>query len=66
MVPAMRKDLIPTVPAPRQAGKSRQEKLECMGFTFLRFHDTDVRKNLDGVLKRIECWINEFEGGDTP
>ncbi|ODS34604.1 MAG: hypothetical protein SCARUB_00184 [Candidatus Scalindua rubra] len=45
-----------------EADKSRQEKLERMGFAFLRFHDLDVKKNLDGVLKRIECWINKFEG----
>jgi very-short-patch-repair endonuclease len=48
------------------ADKSRQDKLERMGFTFFRFHDIDVRKNLDGVLKRIECWINEFEGRQPP
>ena len=49
-----------------EADKSRQEKLESMGFAFLRFHDLDVKKNLDGVLKRIECWINEFGGIQPP
>jgi very-short-patch-repair endonuclease len=39
----------------------RQKKLERMGFAFLRFHDLDVKKNLEGVLQRIEIWMNEFE-----
>ncbi len=49
-----------------EADKSRQEKLERMGFAFLRFYDLDVKKNIDGVLERIECWINEFEGRQPP
>jgi very-short-patch-repair endonuclease len=49
-----------------EADKSRQEKLERMGFVFLRFYDLDVKKNIDGVLERIECWINEFEGRQPP
>ena len=49
-----------------ETDKSRQEQLERMGFAFLRFHDLDVKKNLDGVLERIECWLNEFEGKQPP
>lgn len=49
-----------------EADISRQEKLERMGFSFLRFHDTDVKKNLNGILKSIECWINEFERTQPP
>ncbi len=44
-----------------EADKFRQEKLERMGLTFLRFHDIDVKKNLEGVLQQIEIWINGFE-----
>ena len=39
----------------------RQEKLESLGLSFLRFYDSDVKKNLDGVLRAIEHWIREFE-----
>jgi very-short-patch-repair endonuclease len=49
-----------------EVDKSRQEKLERMGFAFLRFYDLDVKKNIDGVLERIECWISEFEGKQPP
>ncbi len=41
--------------------KFRQEKLERTGLAFLRFSDLDIKKNMQGVLERIECWINEFE-----
>lgn len=49
-----------------EADISRQEKLERMGFALLRFHDLDIKKNLDGVLKSIECWINEYEKRQPP
>jgi very-short-patch-repair endonuclease len=39
----------------------RQKKLEKLGVQFLRFDDLEVVHNLDGVLKRIERWIDEFE-----
>ena len=35
----------------------RQEKLESLGFDFLRFWDSEVKQNLEGVLLTIEEWI---------
>ncbi len=32
-----------------------------MGLKFLRFNDLDVKKNIQGVLERIEYWTTEFE-----
>lgn len=39
----------------------RQQRLESLGIHFLRFSDHDVKNNMDGVLKRIESWIEDFE-----
>ena len=39
----------------------RQKKLENLGIQFLRFDDLEVVHNLDGVLKRIEGWIDDYE-----
>ena len=39
----------------------RQTILEQMGLHFLRFHDEQVRKDMDIVLKAIENYISEFE-----
>lgn len=39
----------------------RQERLETLGFTVLRFLDRDVKMNLAGVLDSIENWISEYE-----
>ncbi|BDQ02086.1 MAG: hypothetical protein KatS3mg036_1053 [Ignavibacterium sp.] len=41
--------------------RMRQKKLEEFGISFLRFDDMEIRHNLDGVIKRIEEWIDEFE-----
>ncbi len=40
---------------------SRQERLESLGVRFLRFNDLDIKKNLNGVLGRIESWIKEHQ-----
>ena len=40
---------------------TRQRKLESLGLSFLRFYDSDVKKNLNGVLLVIENWIKKFE-----
>ena len=37
--------------------KKRQEQLEALGISFLRFNDLDVKKNMNGVLAKIEEWI---------
>jgi len=39
----------------------RQRELETLGLSFLRFYDSDVKKNLDGVLKAIRYWVDGFE-----
>ena len=39
----------------------RQTILEQMGLNFLRFHDEQVRKDMDLVLKAIGNYISEFK-----
>ncbi|MDR4505138.1 MAG: type I restriction endonuclease [Candidatus Scalindua sp.] len=39
----------------------RQKRLESLGVRFLRFHDLDVKKNLNGVLRVIEHWIKKHQ-----
>lgn len=39
--------------------KERQEHLESLGIHFLRFSETDARKNMRAVLETIEYWIKE-------
>ncbi|MDR4499570.1 MAG: type I restriction endonuclease [Candidatus Scalindua sp.] len=39
----------------------RQKRLESLGVRFLRFHDLDVKKNLNGVFRVIEHWIKEHQ-----
>lgn len=36
----------------------RQSELEDAGVQFLRFEETEVRKDLDGVIEVIENWIS--------
>jgi len=44
-----------------EADLKRQQKLESLGLSFLRFYDSDVKNNMDGVLKVIYNWIEDFE-----
>jgi len=46
--------------------QERQRRLESLGVRFLRFYDSDVKGNMDGVLKRIYSWIEENTEDDTP
>jgi len=39
----------------------RQKILESLGIRILRFYDSDVKKNLDGVVTSIRNWILEHE-----
>lgn len=39
----------------------RQKRLEELGISFLRFNNLDVKHNLDGVIRKIEGWIDEYE-----
>ena len=45
-----------------QADKIRQREIEKMGLRFLRFYDSDVRDNLNGVLMFLVDWIEKVEG----
>ena len=38
--------------------KKRQERLESLGVHFLRFYDSDVKVNIEGVVERIGEWID--------
>jgi|SRR3990170_5808945 len=44
----------------------RQAKLESLGIRFLRFYDSDIKKNIQGVLWVIEDWIREHTTLPTP
>jgi len=44
-----------------QHDKERQKKIEQFGISFLRFDDMEVRHSLEGVLKKIEAWIERYE-----
>ena len=39
--------------------EQRQQELEKLGVSFLRFKEYEVKKNLEGVLMAIEKWIFE-------
>lgn len=43
----------------------RQQELETMGLRFLRFHDLDVKKDMDNVLRCVQNWI-ECNDKTTP
>ncbi len=40
--------------------KKRQEILEGIGLKFIRFTDSDVRNNVEGVVKYLEVLIEEM------
>ena len=42
--------------------KKRQQNLESIGLSFLRFSDTEVKTNMQGVLLTIEDFIKNKEG----
>jgi very-short-patch-repair endonuclease len=43
--------------------KERQEALQEMGLNFLRFHDEEVKKDMDRVLRKITEHIEAFTIG---
>jgi very-short-patch-repair endonuclease len=43
----------------------RQERLESLGVKFLRFEDSEVKKDMNNVLRTIEGWIKEYEQSYT-
>jgi very-short-patch-repair endonuclease len=42
----------------------RQHALQVMGINFLRFHDEEIRKDMNVVLKTIEKYIEEYIDND--
>ena len=40
-----------------ESDKVRQEKLESLGLTMIRFWDLDVRENVDGIIGQLKEWI---------
>ena len=48
--------------------KTRQNQLEGLGISFVRFSDNDVKRNMNDVLRALEFVISEIEaemmGGD--
>ena len=40
-----------------EADKIRQEKLESLGLTVMRFWDWDVKSNVDGIVDQLREWI---------
>lgn len=49
-----------------QKDRFRQDKLQKLGFNFIRFSDLDVKKNLNGVIISLISKIDELEKGTTP
>jgi len=43
----------------------RQQKLESLGLTILRFYEWNVRKDVFAVVQTIENWIEKFEKKNT-
>ena len=50
----------------RLKDEKRQQVLENLGLTFLRFDDWDVKNKMEMVLRRIEEFIDEFESKNPP
>ena len=46
--------------------EERQKLLESFGVKFLRFNDIDVKKNIEGVLMKIEGWIDKHTPNPSP
>jgi very-short-patch-repair endonuclease len=44
-----------------EADLIRQKKIESFGISFLRFSDLEVKKHINGVLRSISKFIDEFE-----
>jgi very-short-patch-repair endonuclease len=43
----------------------RQNCIEKMGIRFLRFYDTDVKRNMAGVIQKIADWIEKKTNQET-
>ena len=45
-----------------EADENRQNRLESLGISFVRFCDYDVKRNINDVLRSLEFVIMEIEG----
>ena len=43
----------------------RQERIEELGVSFLRFTDTEVRYHMQSVINHIDLWIADFEQNNS-
>ena len=48
-----------------ESDRIRQQKLESLDLSVLRFYEWDVKKDIHAVVQRIENWIEEFEKKNT-
>lgn len=48
-----------------ESDRIRQQKLESLGLSILRFYEWDVKKDIHAVVQVIENWIEEFERKNT-
>lgn len=48
------------------ADRERQNRLESLGVRMLRLLDVDVKRNMDGVLKMINKYVEELEREHPP
>ena len=48
----------------KEKDQERQRRIESYGVEFLRFWDSEVKNDMNGVLARIEEWIRERRGGE--
>ncbi len=49
-----------------ESDRIRQQKLESLGLSILRFYEWDVRKDIFAVVQTIENWIEIFEKKTQP
>ena len=49
-----------------ESDQIRQQKLESMGLSLLRFYEWDVKKDIHAVVEVVEVWIEKFEKKTQP
>ena len=45
----------------QERDQERQARLEAFGISFLRFQDSEVKQNIDGVCESIKYWIQNHQ-----
>ncbi len=48
-----------------ESDQIRQQRLESLGLSVLRFYDLDIKKDIRAVLQMVEKWIDKFEKVNT-